>query len=216
MKNQALKLAKTGLLVSCLFWSQTSFALFIFSGVSYSANSVSFTIDGDMTEYAEPDQNKNAFSIRYQGDIWSGLDVSSLNTWSQPVFANLAFESQGRTGGFDSCCNVLEDFSGSSYITQNLSSAMADKRDIKLTLGQILGQNYLNETATSGIIEFLWGNGQERFEPTVLGSWDISASAVPDPPVGIPDPPAAIPEPSIIALFAAGLFGVGLARRRLT
>jgi len=182
MKNQALKLAKTGLLISCLFWSQTSFALFIFSDVSYSTKRVSFIIDGDMTEYTEPDQNKNAFSIRYLGDIWSGPDVSSLNSWSQPVFDDLAFMSQGRTGGFDSCCDVPEDFSQSSYFTSTLSTATANKRNIILTLGR----DYLNETATSGIIEFLWGNGQEEFEPTVLDSWDISASAAPEPPTEPP------------------------------
>lgn len=199
MKNQALKFAKTSLLVSSLFWSQASFALLIFSDVSYTSNSVTFNIDGDMTGYTEPDQNENAFTIRYLGEIWSGPDVFSLNSWSQPVFDDLVFAPQGSTGGF----GLPENYSWSAY-NSNLSDATATNRDIVLTWG---GQDYLNETATSGIIQFLWGNGQERFNPTVLGLWDISAPSVPEPPTGIP-------EPSIIALFTAGLFGVGFARRR--
>ena len=200
MKNQALKLVKTGLLVSCLFWSQTSFAVFIFSDVSYTTNSVSFNIDGDMTGYSEPDQNKNAFSIRYLGDIWSGPDAISLNSWSQPVFNDLVFQSQGLTGGF----GLAENYSSSSYDVSSLSSATATNREIILTLGQ----DNLNETATSGMVQFLWGNGQERFDPTVLGYWDVSAPGVPEPPINVA-------EHSIIALFTAGLFGVGFARRRL-
>ncbi len=204
MKNRALKLAKTGLLAASLFWSQASFAVFIFSDVGYTSNTVSFNIDGDMTGYSEPGEQENQFSIRYLGDIWSGLDGLTLNSWSQPVFnelGGLTLQFAGNTGGFGSF-DIAENYSWSRY-TADLSSATATNRDITLTLGQ----DNLDETATSGIIQFLWGNGNERHQPTVLGFWEVSAPGVPEPPINVA-------EPSIIALFAAGLFGVGLARRR--
>ena len=152
-----------------------------------------------MEGYDEPGDQNQQFSIRYLGDIWSGPDVNSLNSWSGPVFDGSTLDAIGRTGGF----GLPENYSWSAYTT-SLSDATATKRDIVLTLGL----DYLNEGATSGIMEFLWGNGAEEHGPTVLGYWDVSAPGVPEPPINVA-------EPSIIALFAAGLFGVGFARRRL-
>jgi hypothetical protein len=194
-----MKLLKIFALLSLVTWASPTFATFIFTDVNYTSNSVSFTIDGNMSGYNSPGSQLNIFSLRYVGDIWSGLETHSSNIWNQSVFQNhnILTDQEGNTGGFENCCASTEDYSFSKYDVVTLSDATASNRQIVLTMGD----HYLNTAATSGTIEFLWGSGANHTSPVVIDTWATSTT---------------VPEPGTLALFGIGLFGMGLARRKKT
>ena len=178
-------------LISSIFWSQSSFATFIFSNISYTSNSFTFTINGDMTGYGSGLDNTSEFNIQYFGDLWAGATLPSSNNWSSSVFDNKNLIDNGQTGNFppDS-----ENYSWSIY-DADLSDAVATNRTVTLSMGG----NYLDESALSGSVIFIWGNtvnGSSRD----IGSWSFTKSA-------------SVSEPSILALISAGLFGIGFAHR---
>ena len=139
MKSMRILLSCVVILLSS-FLSTNALATFTISDVSYTANSVSFTIDGDMTGYAEPGEGEQ-FAIDYFGDVWAGLAGFSGNVgWSTSVFDDRTLSLAGNTGTFGSSMH-----SWSTY-TSLLNGAISTDRDITLSMGD----DYLNTSATSG------------------------------------------------------------------
>src|SRR5512145_455165 len=106
-RTKLLALAIAGWLAS----SAPTHAAFIFSDVEVTSNSVTFTIDGDMTGYVGSSSYLDQFSIVYVGDLWTGATAFSSNTWSSSVFDNESILINGNTGGF----NSFYDYSWSMY-----------------------------------------------------------------------------------------------------
>lgn len=143
-------------------------AAFVFSDVSCTANSVTFTIDGDTSGLATLGNNAQ-FSLRFGGGLWAGLTGFSANTWSQSVFDNETIQNPGNTGTF----GASVPYTWSSYTT-SLADAVATNRTVTLTFGN----NYLDPTATGGFVEFYWGNGNSSSAQTLLGT---SQKSIPEP-----------------------------------
>lgn len=157
---------KLALLILCCLTTQAN-AAFVFSDVSYTSNSVSFTIDGDMSGYTTPISHSNQFSIVYDGDIFSGTGYRH-NTWSTSLFDNKNFARSGNTGSW------AFDYTWSEYAGGSLVDAVATNRAITV----LFSKHYLNETATNPLISFVWGNGGQS-DYTVLGSANLSPVPVP-------------------------------------
>ncbi len=137
-------------------------AAFVFSNVSYTSNSLTFTINGDMSGYSAPTSGdpfftgNDQFSIRYNGgDIWAGVGGFTANSWSTSVFDNKSFNFVGNTGTFG---GITPEYTWSQY-TSNLSNAVATNRTVTVTFGA----NYLFTGAANPIVEFYWGNGSANF-----------------------------------------------------
>ena len=171
---------------------QTQAALMV-SGLSYTSNSVTFTVDGDMTGYTPPPSfYVDQFSIQYSGDVYVGPSNFQANSWSMPVFDNRTFGNPGFTG-----INGGQAYSWSRY-SSTLVGATATNRTITLTLPRA----DLDPNATNPIFTFVWGNGTPRTNPTPIAT--ISSNAP-------------VPEPSTLAIFALGGIGIvagGIRRRR--
>lgn len=164
---------------------------FVFSNLSYTANSVTFTINGDMTGYTPPsgDGNLIQFSLRYgAGDIWAGVGGFTQNTWSTSVFDNSILSLAGNTGTFP----FFTPMYSWSWYTNSLSGAQATNRTVTLTLGD----NYLNTSATNPIVEFYWGNGADSQNPTLIGTLST------------------VPEPASMVIWGIGAISMGLVARR--
>lgn len=180
-------------------------AAFVFSNVSYTSNSLTFTINGDMSGYSAPTSGdpfftgNDQFSIRYNGgDIWAGVGGFTLNSWSTSVFDNKSFDFVGNTGTFS---GITPEYTWSKY-TSNLSNAVATNRTVTVTFGA----NYLSTGAANPIVEFYWGNGSANFSgvnnsPTLLGT-AVASSATP------------VPEPASLAFWGLGVAGALIARRK--
>jgi len=158
-------LKRLALLILCCLTTQAN-AAFVFSDVSYTSNSVSFTIDGDMSGYTAP-SHSDQFSIVYGGDIFSGTGYRH-NTWSTSVFDNKSFYKVGNTGSWSA------DYTWSSYLDGSIADAVATNRAVTV----VFADHYLNEAATNPLISFVWGNGSQS-DYTVLGSANLSPVPVP-------------------------------------
>ena len=185
-----MKLVKTTITAAILAASTSANAVFNFSDISYTQNSITFTIDGDMTGYSIPaglyiDQ----FSISFYGDFFNLNSGYFPNTWSASVFDNKTIKKSGNTGSWN------EDYAWSKY-NDSLTNAVATNRTV--TLSTTSNVFDLNGKAEIG---FNWGSpnqGPTYF--TELGRFTI----------------APVPEPSTYALMIGGLGLVGLmaARRK--
>lgn len=164
---------------------------FVFSNLSYTGNSVTFTINGDMTGYTPPSDvyYLDQFSLRYgAGDIWAGVGGFTQNTWSTSVFDDYTFDFVGNTGTFPFTTPM---YTWSRY-TSPLSVAQATNRTVTLTLGN----NYLNTSATNPIVQFYWGNGADSTNQTLIGTL------------------SAVPEPASMVTWGIGALSMGLVARR--
>jgi len=135
------------------FLPSVSHATFTFTDVSYTSNSVNFTINGDMSGYDNPN-SKKIFSILYApGMLLAG---QANNAWSSNVFDDEELQDDGDTN----------TFSWSEY-SKNLKSAVATGNDVTLAL---LSQNLLDTGSgfSADDISFVWGNSQDN-KWTVLG-----------------------------------------------
>jgi hypothetical protein len=193
MKNKKLLLMVIGFLLAPL----SANATFVFSNLQLTNNSVTFTIDGDMTGYQAPSESiySDQFSILYTGDLWTGPALSDANsyfpnTWSQNVFDNESFLITG---------NTVTAAPGRHYtwsmFTGTLADATASNRQVTVSFA-----NYLDPLA-NGTLTFLWGNGMDSSRHTVLGSvstWNQTS----------------VPEPGALGLFGLGLMSIFFARRR--
>lgn len=173
-------------------WVENANALFIISDVGYTSNTVSFTIDGDMTGYAPPTPGQtNGFGIVYYGDIWNEYAYTS-NSWNTSVFDNKTFDSQGNTGTWDG-----EHYSWSHY-NSDLSNAVSTNRDIVLTMGN----SYLNTGAQNGSFDIIWGH--ILVEPQQkLYTYNGGTPQVPEPGIMM-----------LLGSLATGLFGFAGIRKK--
>ena len=136
--------------LSLSFWVSTANALFTISNVSYTSGSVTFTIDGDMTGYADNPTSRSQFSLFYGsgGDIYVGPMSLNPNTWSRPVFDNKTLDLDGNTGGLST-----GDYTWSKYTTGLFDAAVNNA-----TITVSFGSAPLDESAANPIIQFVWGN----------------------------------------------------------
>jgi len=175
---------------------QTANAALIFSDISMTSNSLTFTVNGDFSGYPTvPSNYLNQFSILYSGDLWLGPQGDySPNTWSGSLFDGLAIDNGGNTGMFSS---NPQAYSWSRY-NSSLAGAVATNNTVTLDFGS----NYFNPSAT-GSIEFVWGNGYSV-------SNHSSVETIVDP--GQPVVSAVVSTPATLGLFSAALACLGLVR----
>ena len=135
------------IVVSLLMHSSLSHASFTFSNVTYTANSVTFTIDGDMTGHAEGNDSIG-FSLVYAGDIMMPGDTAT-NTWSRSVFDNKTILQLGFT----------DDFIAGDYTWSKYGASLQDASVNNATVTVSFSLPHLNESAVSPSITFVWGIG---------------------------------------------------------
>jgi len=175
----------------CLALSMSGFANagLIFTDVSYTSSSITFTVEGDLSGYTTPVSN-SSFGIEYYGDIWSGGNTFTANSWSASIFNSFSISHEGNTGVFPGL-NGGQPYTWSFY-NGDLTGAVVSNKTITLTLGG----NVLNTSAQSPKFDFIWGwAADDDKQVTVLHSYTTQ-----------------VPEPSTLAIFALGI--VGLASRR--
>ncbi|MBL4712721.1 MAG: PEP-CTERM sorting domain-containing protein [Gammaproteobacteria bacterium] len=181
-----MKLTSTILILTASLWAGSANALLTFSDVSYTSNSLTFTVDGDMSGYAASAYN-NQFSIRYNGDLWAGPTSGyHSNSWSTSIFDNKAISYAGNTGNFSN------PYTWSNY-SSSLSNAIASMRTVTVNFVS----NFLNTNASNAIVDFYWGNGQYHSNPTYLATGTT----------------AAVPLPGTLMLLALGAFGLVASRK---
>lgn len=185
MKRNLIAVAVTGLLCAA-----NAHAAFTFSDVSLTSNSVTFTINGDMTGYTAPATHDNQFGMQWTGSLFSGYTYEP-NSWSSDVFDNKTFSDMGNTGLWDSAVPYSWSWQSSS-----LADAVATNRTVTMTTGA----GFFNPSGT-GTLNFTWGWANTLGDPTIIGSVDFRGTAP-------------VPEPETYAMMLAGLGLLGVAARR--
>ena len=162
----------------------------IFSDVTYTDSSVTFTVNGDMSGYDLTGvDHTGVFALRYYGDIWGGQHFSP-NTWTGNVFDGISVSFSGNTGTWSGY-----NYSWSLLDTNVTNTDVASNNTVTVDFGT----NYLVEGMSNYRIDFMSGNGNNG-NSLVLGSF------------GTFEVNNDVPEPSTLAIFALGL--MGLASRR--
>lgn len=186
-------LKKISIGLAVLTAAVTAGAEIIISDVSYTADSLTFTMTGDLSGYTEPDSTRlNQLTIGYSGDLCS-LDTGSYvanSSWSASPFQDVSISSSGYTGAWD--VGTPEPYTWATFDQDLSSSSQASGTSVTVNFSG----DALNTEASSGDIIFYWGFSQSGYEYTEIGRSTV------------------IPEPATLGLI--GLFGGGLlAVRRL-
>lgn len=177
-------------------------AALIFSDLVLTDNSLTFTVDGDMSGYDLTDTYNGLtdISIIYNGDVWnSSVSGSSSHNWTNTMFDGVDF-IDGATGLWDS--NSLYSW---VQLDSRVSNDMTASNN-RVTLA--FSNSYFNTAATSGQIDFIagWGNSNSNTRSELLGSFVI----------GQVQQPPQVPEPAGFALFATVLLALRLMTRKAT
>lgn len=166
----------------------TANADLIFSDISYTSSTFTFTVTGDFSAEDQPDPFvHDEFMIRYLGDMWSGAPGGTNSTFSSSPFVanpvNFASTGFGRPLTYS---DFDWQFSLPPYGTGTGQSVTI-----------FLGANYLNTAAQNATVRFEWGAYDLGF--TVLETVRLS-------PV--------VPEPGSLIVLAGGLSIAGIRRLR--
>lgn len=179
-------------LAGSLLMANMANATLIFSDLSYTAASVTFTIDGDMTGYAAPPSDNAQFRIIYDGDLYIGDNVfDGSNSWSRSLFDNETIATPGNTG------TAL----GYSYSWVQFNSSLADAVVNNAVITLTLAEADLNTSASNPLFVFAWGNN-ERTDLTILGRLVAGEQS-------------SVPLPAPWALMALGFAILGCRRRKI-
>ena len=175
-------------------------AALIFSDLVLTDNSLTFTVNGDMSGYDLTNTYNGVtdISIIYSGDVWnSSVSGVSSNNWTNTMFDGVAFVAGG-TGLWDS--NTLYSWIELDSRVSNDMTASNNRVTLSFT------NSYFNTAATSGQIDFIagWGNSNSSLRSELLGSFVI----------GQVQQPPQVPEPSGLALFATALLALRLLTRK--
>jgi len=167
-------------------------ATLTFTNVSYTADSVTFTIDGDFSGYDSPTDPTyhDQFSLVYGGYIWgTDYDTFETHSWSRSLFDNKSLADLGATGK-----------SGNRYSWTRFDSSLSDAFVSSATVTLSFLSPRLNVDAITPKISFLWGGGDSPSRYTVLQGIDVSSHDV--------------PEPTPLILLGFGLLGLVFSSRR--
>ena len=168
--RKKLKLVKTAITAAILGLSTSANAVFDFSNISLTENSVTFTIDGDMSGYTAPTDTWyiDQFSIGYEGDFFIFSGGHSANNWSPAIFDNKTTRYIGNT------VSGSVQYSWTKF-NESLVDAMATNRTVTLSL-----TDTIFDLNGFGDITFNWGNpnrGSDKY--TELARFEIAP--VPEP-----------------------------------
>jgi hypothetical protein len=165
-------------LMSMSLWVSTANAIFTFSNVTYTANSVTFTIDGDMSGYGPGPVpgfgvEGSIFTLAYGGDIWTGYLAAGTNvvgSVSRPIFDNM---------------NSGPGFTGSSSLTSILYPpppylADATVSNAPVTISFPSNIEILDVAASAPVIYFYWGDGRTDGESNALSTLLETVTPTPD------------------------------------
>lgn len=176
---KAVELYAATLLLVVLASSASALSI---SNVLYTDNSVTFTADGVMPTSPLPfgvGGDDEQFSLRYGGDIVSGLvpesSFGTQNTIFGSLFDGITPLFEGDTGGYN--------FSTTDWTVIEYDVSLAGAIATNNTVTIQFADNFLNVGATNPSISFIWGNGSEDLgaSSTVLATVAPAAAVVPLP-----------------------------------
>jgi hypothetical protein len=149
-------------------------SVLIVTDFSYTHDSLSFRLSGDLTGYPRPARaHSGSFSVQYVGDILAKpVVLIDRNSWSKSLFQGHTIEDPGFTGSFSWSWAHPGSWIKFSPDLTNTSVASGDL----VTLN--FGDNTLNDSATTGEFVFSWGIDQNATSHTEVAR--ISVSAIPE------------------------------------
>ena len=180
--------------ISSILAAGSANASVVFSDVSITANSVTFTATGDLSGYTAPSSQPYAFAILYSSGMVSGSG-SSWNSWGVSPFASNAISNTGKTGTFDSNSYTWV------FFESNLTASTFSGTPTTVTFES----PFLNAIGT-GTLDFIWGRGYIAPIGTTLLQQVSLVNGV---------SPSAVPVPAAVWLFASGLLGLGALRKKV-